>query len=221
MEEVCIVVLSCDKYDDCWDIFKKLFEKYWPDCPYNIYLATETKKYDGIETISINEPIWTTRIRKTLETLKTKYVIILLDDFFIRNPVNQEKIEYCINNFDQQTVTFNFELEYSNNIEVGLNGFKLRPRFSPYLHSCQPGIWNREKLINHLSIPQSPWDWETMSFNSEEKFYINSSKNPIIDIGYYSHNKFSIVRGKWAREIVSFFDKEGIEIDYQIRGFYD
>ena len=33
-----ILILSCDKFSDLWKPFFDLFWKYWPDCPYNVYL---------------------------------------------------------------------------------------------------------------------------------------------------------------------------------------
>ena len=150
MNQTCVLVLSCDCYDDLWDIFYHCFKKYWPNCTFPIYLATETKSYDKIPTLCVNEPVWTTRIKKTLELLDTKYVIILLDDFFIRSQVNEERIQYCIDHFGENTVMFNFELEYSPNIKTDLTGFNLRPPMAPYLHSCQPGMWKRTELINEL-----------------------------------------------------------------------
>ena len=35
-----ILIVSCDKYSDLWDPFFKLFFKFWPDCPFNIYLLS-------------------------------------------------------------------------------------------------------------------------------------------------------------------------------------
>ncbi len=38
--ELAILVCSCDKYADVWEPFFKLFFKFWPDCPYPIYLLS-------------------------------------------------------------------------------------------------------------------------------------------------------------------------------------
>ena len=42
--ELAIVVMSCDRYADMWEPFIRCFEQYWPDCPYEKYLVTETSK---------------------------------------------------------------------------------------------------------------------------------------------------------------------------------
>ena len=38
-----ILVCSCDKYADLLDPFAVLWQKYWPDCPFETVLVTETK----------------------------------------------------------------------------------------------------------------------------------------------------------------------------------
>lgn len=44
--QLAILVLSCDKYSDLWDDFFNLKDKFWPECPYSCYLATDTKEYN-------------------------------------------------------------------------------------------------------------------------------------------------------------------------------
>ena len=39
-----VVVCSCDKYSDLWDPYFELFKKFWADCPYPVFLNTETKR---------------------------------------------------------------------------------------------------------------------------------------------------------------------------------
>ena len=40
-----ILINTCDKFDDCWDPFFKLWSLYWTDCSGKIYLNTEYKDY--------------------------------------------------------------------------------------------------------------------------------------------------------------------------------
>ena len=221
MEDVSVVVLSCDKYADCQPIFYSCFKKYWPTCTYPLYLVTETKKFDKISTININSDCWTTRVREALKKISSKYVIILLDDFFIRSEVDVERIHYCVTHFNQSIATFNFELEYSYNLDSDLVGFRERPPHSFCMHSCQPSIWNRCVLIEELKKSQTPWEWEADEIQTNYRYFINSSKKFIIDIGYYPGKPFSIVKGKWTKEVIKFFEKEGIKVDYSIRGIYD
>jgi hypothetical protein len=213
--DVSILVLSCDKYEVCWDPFFKLKEKYWK-CDYPVYIATETKDCVRAKALKFTGS-WTSRIRRSLEQIPTKYVIIMCEDFFIRRPVDQKRIDYCVDHFDQDTATFSFETPYAQTLPSDKTGFKLKPNRSPYLMSCQPSIWNRRILIEFLSKDMTPWEWEMQRISSPYKFYINSDKL-IIDVGYNDeqgrHRLYGVVKGEWyLRDVEPLFKKEGINVD--------
>ena len=211
-----VLVLSCDKYSDIWLPFYTLFKKYW-DCPYDVSIVTETKNCGYFKTIK-ETGSWTRRVQKALKQLDTDYVIILLDDFFIRRKVDQKRIDYCIEKFEPDIAVFNFETQFSETIDAGLDGFRLRRNRDDYLCSCQPSIWNRKILIELLDKDMNPWQWELQSIDSKYRFFINSG-DLVFDIG----DKYCgrIRQGKWVRkDVVEFFKKEGISVDYSKRGFY-
>ena len=79
-------------------------------------------------------------------------------------------------------------------------------------------LWNKEKLIHILEKDSDPWSVEYNQDTKEYDYYINSG-DYIIDWGYKTFNPVGVCKGKWAREIVDFFKKEGIEMDYEKRGF--
>ena len=122
--------------------------------------------------------------------------------------------------FDDDTATFNFELKYRNCESVMFDWAK-QFNNQVYLNSCQPSIHDRLKLIERLDKDQTAWEWELTQLDSPYKFYINT-KTPIIDIGYnINREPWGIVQGKWSGETKELFDKEGIDIDYEKRGFYN
>lgn len=215
-----VVVLTCDSYSDLWDPFFILKNRYWADCPYETYLITETKKCDYCKTINVNESIWTKRVREGLKKIKSDYVIILLEDFFIRDKVNNERIEYCMNNFDENTAMFNFEKSHDvNDIKSEVEGFNIKTRDSKYKCSSQAAIWDKEKLIELLSKDCDPWTWETNEPLKNYKFYINNESEVFT---YGKENiLFGVYQGKWYKaDVVPLFKKENIKIDYSVRGFY-
>ena len=218
MLDCSLIIMSCDTYEDTWQPFFKLKEKYWKDCPYETYVVSETKDCMYANTIK-QEGAWTKRLREALKEIKTDYVLLMLDDFFIRDYVDQKRIDKI--KFNDNTAVYNFELAYESKIKGNAkNGFKLRENNSSYMLSCQPSIWNRKILIELLDKDMTPHEWEYQILNSKYEFYINVG-DLIIDIGYYNHKKWSIVNGKWHKEIVPFFERENIDIDYTRRGFYD
>lgn len=224
--DVSILVLSCDAYEDIIGPFFILKERYWSDCPYKTYISTETKEFSQATTLTHNYTLnrWTRRIKESLMDIDSKYVILMDSDFYIRQPVDQKRIDYCIESFDCDTATFSFELEYAPTYPSKKDGFRLKPNKSPYLCSCQPSIWDREKLISLLQKDMNPWQWERQIIDTPFKHYVNSG-NVIIDIGYYLPNGkkhwYGVRKGKWVEDdVVELFKKENIGIDFSKRGFY-
>ena len=99
MVDTCILVLSCDKYNDLWRPFFALFWRYWPDHSFKVYLGSNLLVYNasGVKTIAIGEDKnWSHGLLKILELTDTPYVSLMLDDFFLRRPVNTNHVLRCI-----------------------------------------------------------------------------------------------------------------------------
>jgi hypothetical protein len=220
-KDVSILILSCDAFADVWEPFFILKERYWGNCQYKTYITTETVDCPYATTIKHDYPLsqWTKRIRESILEIPTKYIIILDGDMFIRSQVDSARIDYCVDNMDDAIITFSFEKEYAATLPSKFNDFRLKPNKSPYLNSCQPSIWDREKLIDRLLVDMNPWSWENSIVDSIYKHYVNSGEY-IIDYGYYNR-WFGVRKGKWVKEdVVPLFAKENIYVDYDKRGFY-
>lgn len=217
-----ILVCSCDKDGDLFEPFHHCIEKYYPEHPEIIY-ATETIKNPYYKTINKNYPLnkWTKRIRETLTEINDKQILLMIDDIFIRNPVDIKRIEYARSILKGNVALINFEKVFNQeDEECGLNGFKMRKKGSEYELSLMCGLWDKEKLINILQKDSDPW---TVEYNQETKGYdyLINSDDYIINWGYKTFHPVGLIKGKWARECKKFFDNEGIKIDYSKRGFYD
>lgn len=215
-----ILVCSCDKDEDLFYPFKHCIEKYFPTHPTIIY-STETITNPYYKTISKNYPLekWTKRIRETLKEINDNEILLMIDDIFIRTPVDTKRIEYARNNLKGNVACFNFEKVFNrNDKESGLNGWKIRQKGSEYELSLMCGLWDKEKLINVLEKDSDPWSVEYLQDTKGYDYLINSG-NYIINWGYKYMNPVGVVKGKWSYEVVDFFKKEGIDIDYGKRGF--
>ena len=147
----------------------------------------------------------------------------MVDDCFIRRPVDVARINYALTCFKPNTAMFNMEKSFDpKDIRCGLNGFKRRSHGSAWEVSIMCGLWDKHKLQLVLEEDGNPWDIESRQPNHGFDYYINSSGSFIIDWGYiYGHGAFGITSGKWCKEIVPFFNSEGIAVDYSKRGFVD
>ena len=217
-----ILVLSCDKNSDIIDAFHHCMEKYYPNHPEVIY-AMEKIDNPYYKTIKYDIPLerWTERIRKTLNDIDDNQILIIMDDFFIRQQVDAKRINYLSKHLKGNIAVFGFEKSFdSNDIETDIKGMKKRQHGSNYEVSINCGLWDKEKLINVLSRDSDPWDVELNQDNKGYDYYINSG-DYIIDWGYITWIPTGLFKGKWCRNIIPFFEKEGILVDYKKRGFYE
>ena len=214
-----ILVLSCDKYADTFIPFHHCMEKYWEGHPEVIY-KTETIDNPFYKTIKANYPIqqWTKGVREVLSQIDDEQILLMMDDCFIRRPVNKARIKYASENLKGNIANINFEKSWDIwDAPTDLVGFRRRCKGRPYEVSIMCGLWDKEKLINVLKKEGSPWDVEWYQNNCGYDFLINDG-DFIIDWGYQTWIPSGISRGKWCREVVPFFESEGIEIDLTERG---
>ena len=216
MNDISVLVMSCDLYSDIWEAFFKCKDKYWENSP-KTYLVSETKECKYCDTIKA-QGTWTSRLKEALEQIDTKYVLFMMDDFFIRSKVDTDRINSTLKLFKKDTACFNFEINtLSYEGKNVLNGFAERNNKEPYLNSCQPSIHDRLKLIERLQDEQSAWEWELTQVDSPYKFYINKTEK-VIDIGQEYLQLFGIARGKWTMEAYRFL--KDFDIDFSKRGFF-
>lgn len=217
-----ILVCSCDKNEDLFYPFHHCIEKYYPNHPEIIY-ATETIKNPYYKTICHKGDIeeWTKRMRKTLADIEDNQILLIMDDEFIRKPVDTKRIEYLQTQLKDNIAALYFEKSFDvNDEETHIKGMKKRQHGSEYEVCVNCGLWDREKLIDVLSRDSDPWDVELNQDNRGYDYYINS-EDYIIDWGYVTWIPTGVFKGKWCKNVIPFFEKEGIKIDYSKRGFYD
>lgn len=119
--QVAILVVSCDKYNDVWNIFFKTFKKYWPDCPYPIYLGTNKITYfcGGVNLINTGEDLsYSENLIMMMDKVEAEHLIIWVDDLMLTAPVNTQHIKDIV--------------EYA--IKSGIDFVKLLPNF-PYSYT--------------------------------------------------------------------------------------
>lgn len=229
-----VLVCSCDKYESLWTPFFTCLKDNWKDVPYPIVLNTESKsfKMEGLDirTFNLYKPngtvAWGKRMKDTLRRISTEYVIILLDDFFLKSQVDQEKINQCMSWMDENKniAVFSFWRTRGNNIPSDkYEDFELRQRNGEYRFNCQAAIWRRERLIKFIRNHESPWDWELLgsirSRRYKDEFYslLEGKKLPFnYDVGGVLH------RGKWVlKNIKPIIEKYNLNINLNKFGYQE
>ncbi len=233
-----LVICTCDSYQDAWPPLFTLFQRYWPSVrSFPIVLNTETAVYrhDGFDIYcprlykahpAPSTVPWSKRLRETLvQTVHTDLVLLYLDDFYIRSPVNTERLQVCLSLMVANPEIANVCLTpcpqpYSVTRE---NAWLVkRSKKSPYLFGLQAGLWRKNRLLHFLRDHESPWAFERWGTirgrRYPDDFYgtaIDNGKGAIFD---YCPSTQGVSRGLWLPKTKELFDSEGIAIDTSIRG---
>ena len=95
--DLSILCISCDKNLVIFNNFANFFNINWRDCEYEKYVLLEQNINNSISGFKIINQTgdFSYRLIKALENIHTPYVLLLLDDFFIENPVESK----CVNEF--------------------------------------------------------------------------------------------------------------------------
>ena len=156
---ITILVNSCDTYDDLWFAFFTLLKKYWNPLDIPIILNTESVDcfYDGLNIKCVhpqdkNVP-YGERLLNALKYVDTEYVIIMLDDFFLRESVNADDITQIVNwmDNDKNIVYFNCDCTpvYADWEVEKYPGYKRIPWGNEYTLNMQVAVWRTKKLVKY------------------------------------------------------------------------
>lgn len=217
-----IVVMSCDKNQDLWKPFYLCMEKYWKNHPEIIY-STESIENPYYKTICKNIPVekWTKRVYETIKDLSCKHILLMVDDLFIRDYVNNDLITLLSYFVNGDFASLNMEKTFDN-LDTQINELMLvRNPKGKFRLSCMCQLWRKSAMLDLFNCELNPWEMEKKGDPKQYKYLI-SKNGDFIKFGRKEGTwVFGVVKGKWSQENKEFFDKEGIEIDYSIRGFYD
>ena len=229
MENVSLLVNSCDKYATAWYPYFELVKKYWPEHPKKIYLNSERKRYicENLNIISINasaESTWSARLYRALEAIDTKYVIFSLEDFFLLGKVDQKAIDQCIEwmEDDPDIAVCRLSTWDAKGLEQRWKGsnFRIAPPTMKYRLDTQVALWNRETLMSFIDLSESPWEFEgngSKRIISSNKKFLWYFQEDVFDINKmifpYSIDQrcgYGIAWGKWLWNNKRWFLKNGI-----------
>lgn len=183
-----ILVLSCDKYSDIWNSFFSQFYTFWPDCPFKVYLGSNTKKYKDptVTTIlSKTSENWSTDLLHILDNIKEEYIFVWMEDFF---PIKKIDSKLFLKAFEFMQTSRANHMHMSPYIRP--DGYCAEKLFGYYKKEVPyrvnaPGFWNRHHLQKLLIPGENPWKFEIMG--SYRASYYD---------GYYCLNKslFQFIR---------------------------
>lgn len=210
-----ILILSSDKYHDLWAPFFELFWKNWPNCPYTVYLGSNSRTFHHKRVKNIltgRDTNWSTSYKKILKQIPEKYIFVLLEDLFITSKIDTTLFIKCFNFADSNEINhLNFTSLPSFAITSKNPKFVPVKKFMPY-RAHVIGFWKKDYLYDLLLEGENPWNFEIMgSYRTsyDDGFY--STKYPI-----YSSIHL-VKKNKWIQKGLQYCKDNSIGIDISKR----
>lgn len=224
IDDCALLVVSCDPYADLWPPFFTLLERHWPDCPFPVLLGTgETSPAPaGIKLLrSAGGKNWSRCLRDYLDAVPQPYVLMMLDDFFLRERVSTPRIVACLD-FARRNRAAQVRLVPRPKPTESLPGegnIGLSAPGTPYRLSTQAAIWDRQKLRALLAENESIWEFEINGNARAERlpdgFY--SVRRAVLPYeGRLAHHV--VEKGKWFPHEKWIFGRLDIGCDFSRRG---
>jgi len=208
-------VLSCDKYADLWTPFFQLFRRFWPDCPFPVYLVSNRLRADiaSVHPIQVGDDVsWSDTLAQALRRLDQPYVLLVLDDLFLLKRVPSAEVVALL----------------AWMIGSGANCLRLYPPPPPdqpydarvgivspgtiYRTSTVFSAWRKTTLLELLEPGESAWDFEIAgSARSDRLGGFYSTRRPAVSIVN------GVIKGKWRRDALQRVRALGADVDLAAR----
>lgn len=224
-KDLSILIVGFDGYKDVWDIDMYLLNKYWGNRP-KTYLATSILKpqYDGVEILAAGAGSeWSKKAYNALKEIRTKYVLLLLEDFFVSNPVDNGLVLDSLQLIKDNDIKFYQVLVQLINSSwekgapfQGNKHVKIIPQDKKYPLNLQAAIWDREYLIETIGEGNyNAWQFEVKQITIDQ---INVDKiEYLIDDRNILNIEHTIVQSKYLRAPLKRLRKQEPQIDFSGR----
>lgn len=221
-KDLTILVPSCDKYSELWDPFYKILFDQWKslntenkDLP--VIMISNHLDYpnDRIQVVKVGvESSWSQNMITALAQVKTAYVLIILEDYFLTSI--DEHVLY-------DTMEIVMKKEKAGYVQLGMGDNRYTPKSHPHPHikdlylkplnakyrpSLQACLFDKNVLLRLLNPSENPWQFEVdgsiRSQSFQEKFYTFLDKMPLTYVN-------ACYQGHVMTQALTFLKEKGID----------
>lgn len=232
-DKITCLIFSCDKFSDLWEGNMKMFRQYWPDRDFDTYIITDKptdRTFLDAKVIAAGENVeWTDRLKFALQFVKTDYVFLTLDDYFLVKSVSSERMEQYVDLMrkgEYDYMRFFPRPKSATRDELpdvkGVYNVDNSHMYSVNLYS---GLWEKQFLAYTVKEPKTPWDYEVTLHERAMEYQAkclvcNNKEYEILDV---------VRKGKILHKAYWYFkrhpgiyegDREVQSIWYEIRLFF-
>lgn len=220
-ESVAIMVSSCDAFFDAWQPFNFFLKRFWPDCPFEIFLLSNEIQVRSprIQSLVLGpDRGWSSNFLSALERVRHPYIFYVQEDYFLTAPVQNQQLA---NDFAEMIASggsalcFRARSKPDPGFQPLNDRFGLVPVDSDGRTRCQVTLWNREALQSIPRPGETAWNFEARgSARTREMKILSYNRRDNTPIPYLMS---AISRGFWMPEALSLCQTHGIEIELPIR----
>lgn len=212
---VAVFICSSDSRRDVLDRMLPAVQKFWPDCPWPVYVGLNA----GDPPLLLGSPIlarpseWHRECWIELAQLSESHLLLLLDDFLFEAPVDQRRLSNLVEDAER------LNLDYLRLVPLGRSlaarlagrtpsllsaGIEQISRQHPFYCGMQVAIWRKAYLRRLVEDPLSIWAFE--------RRYVPGSVHGAITgtppIAYHH----MVERGRWLPDAASRFRRAGLPV---------
>jgi hypothetical protein len=213
-----LCVSSLDSYADLWAPFFNLVDLYWPDCPFPLYLGVNERRFDHPRVTTTHAGLhdnWSDRAREHLSAIPTKYVLMMLDDWFLTEPVDTKRIQHLLTlleRFDGHMLRLVPDPKPDHAIaghpSIGLMGIGTLNRTN-----TQATLWRKDTLLRLLRPGESLWEFEVHG-----SVRSNSYSGGIFSVWRPALSYEGVIsRGKWERGAARRYSRMNVGCNFDVR----
>jgi hypothetical protein len=168
---VAVFICSSDNRLDILDRTLPSVQKFWPACRYPIHVGLNSYR----RALPVGVPIvaaaseWRRELGHQLKQIEQDFVIVLLDDFLIQAPVDDDRLAHLVESATRMNLDYLRLVPLGRSLlaratgwrpaQVGPGIQRVRERH-PFYSALQIAIWHKRHLLSMLEQPLSIWEFE-------------------------------------------------------------
>ena len=225
-----VLVSSCDAFFDAWRPFAFFFRKFWPDCPWRVFLIVNELdvRSDFITPIRVGRDRgWADNLRLALGQIDADCLLYFQEDYFLNAPVAAARLaEDCaqfvtrgVDHFCLHPLALPEVAAWERADSERDKSIAIIPPDAPWRTRLQAALWRRETLLDALRPGESAWDFEARGSERTRgrvawTYTAPAGRSPV------PYLASAIVRGLWTPAARRLCAEHGVQIAPRFRGEY-
>lgn len=225
-----IAVITCWAYRDAWNPFLELLDKFWPEHPWPVTIATDqmgsfrfTSKRQPLVYCAPTSYRWPwCKVLEEFARTKHEPICLFQEDFWLVKPVDHAVVEHaekllaatgagCVRLYPSPGGT----------VDIGDPYFAEVPRGTDYRISCHASVWD-PRYLAHVAQGAAWTTGEAGDFENLGTPFSNDLLPPVLaykrELDWpMDYLASAIRRGNWEPEAIDLCAKHGIELDRSMR----